>query len=161
MFVLKSVSSGLISWKTPSFLARRARIISVAFGERVLQRRRTSVQKWSPTHVSFGRTGAATQAVVVLPSQASLFLAEVLLALSISVGLLWIDARIALVAFAYFALVGIQLQRVLAKRDASIGRRKSRTDSEGTRAILEALTHQRELLVTTRVPYAVERIGKV
>lgn len=159
--LLKSGVSSYLVRRSLTFLANRQAILSGRLTEELLSRPLTFLHERSSQDVSYALMGSAGAATVGVLGHFIILMSEATLLILLGAVLLLFDPLVTLGAIGFFAALAYFLHR-------AIGGWAHRASAEGTEtqilslnAIQEALAAYREIVVTNRRGYYIERIQKL
>jgi len=160
-FVLlaKSVIFVLLSRRVFRFLGKRQGQVSSRLVEQLLSLPLAFVEKRSSQETIFAVFNAVTAAITATLGSLAVLLSELALLVLMSIAILLIDPIMALVAVAFFSLVGFGLQKTLSSWSARTGRTLAATAVQGAVHLQEAILSYRESTVLGRRGLFVRSIG--
>jgi ABC-type bacteriocin/lantibiotic exporter with double-glycine peptidase domain len=158
VLVIKSVSSIFITRRILRFLANRQTLVSRRLVSSLLSRPLLELQVRSSQETSYALTTGVTAATVTLLGQTITALSEFSVLLLMGVVLFYVDPAVCLIAATYFGALAFLLQHYLGKWSNEIGNLGAKTDIESLNAVQEALATYREIYVTDRRQFYVDRI---
>jgi len=158
LLLTKSLISPLLLARVFKFLARRQVLVAGRLTGELLSRPLTFVQSRSSQATAGALVQGIGYAVVMVLGQTVVAASEASLLAILSLVLLIVNPPVAICAIAFFALVGVGLQRLLGNRAARFGRMHLDSEIHSIRAVQEALGTYRELTVSDRRAFYVARI---
>ncbi len=161
VLLTKSVLSSYLTRRVLVFLANRQALVAARLARELLSRPLSFVQKRSSQETAYAiisGTGAATSLVL---GQVVIAVTELSLLLLLGLVLLFLSPGVALGAIAFFALVGIGLQRAMGTWASRVGGLSAEADIASLNAIQEALGSYREITVSDRRQFYVDRIQQL
>jgi len=161
VLLAKSVASTILIRRILRFLANRQALVSARLSAELLSQPLTDIQRRSTQETAYALMGGVGQATVGLLGQAVIAVTELSLLVVLGVALLFIDPLVTLGSIAFFALVGVILQRLLGSWASRLGREGALLDITSLNAIQEALAAYREITVSNRRSLYVERIQDI
>lgn len=157
----KSVISPLLMARVLRFLAGREVAVSTNLTSELLSRPLTFVQQRSSQDTAAAVVQAATGATTVILGQTAIAVSELALLTAFAVALLGIKPWLAVMVIAYFGIIGFALQSVLGHRGAKFEAERLRGDVASLRAVQEAIGTYREVTVSNRRLFFVDRVKLV
>jgi ABC-type multidrug transport system fused ATPase/permease subunit len=158
VLLTKSVVSTFLIRRILRFLANRQALVSARLTAELLSRPLPEIQRRSTQETAYALMGGVGQATVSLLGQAVVAVTEVSLLVILGVALLFLDPLMTVGAIAFFALVGVVLQRLLGSWASRLGREGASYEIASLNAVQEAVAAYREVTVTNRRSLYVERI---
>jgi len=158
VLLAKSVLSSYLTRRVLLFLAHRQALVAARLARALLGQPHTFVQKRSSQETSFALIqGSAAATSRILGSLATIA-TEASLLLVLGFAVLVVSPAIALGAITFFLLIALALQRVMGHWASRVGETKRIADVGSLNAIQEALSSYREIAVSGRRSFYVERI---
>ena len=157
LFITKSVLSFLVMRRAYRFLANRQAVISGKLASLLFSRSILQTQKRSSQETSYALVQGATAATLGVLGSAVAATSEIVLVAVLFVAVLTFDPLVAIFAVGFFVAVSIALHRLLTNWVARIGRGFSESDIASVTAVQESLRTYREITVTHRRGFFVER----
>lgn len=154
----KSGISAYLSWRTLRFLANRQAIVSGAMTQLLLAQPLLFVQRRTGTETSYALTTGVTAATMGLLSQSLVIVSESALLIVLSVAILALDPLTALLSIGFFSVVGLLLYWGTAGRVHRQSSASATADIDSYTAVQESIGAYREIFVTNRRNYYVDRI---
>lgn len=154
----KSIVSPILMARVYRFLTRREADVSARLTRQLLARPLTFVQRRSSQKTGVALTVGVSAAVTTVLGQMVVGVAEAALLGALAIVLLVANPALAVGAIAYFAVIGIVLQRVLGRRAAYFGAEQTNSNVVSLRAVQEALETYRELTVADRRSFYADRV---
>jgi ABC-type multidrug transport system fused ATPase/permease subunit len=161
VLLVKSVVSSYLTRRVFIFLANRQALVSARLARELLTRPLTFIQTRSSQEVAFaliGGAGAATMSILGLLVIAA---TEIALLLVLGSALLILSPWVALGSVAFFALVAMTLQKAMGGWASRVGSAGATADIGSLNAIQEALAAYREVTVSNRRSFYVDRIQQL
>jgi len=158
VLLAKSVVSPLLMARVFAFLARREAVVSARLTSELLSRPLTFVQRRSTQESSAALVRGANAATVIVLGQMVAGTSELALLATLAISLLLINPPVALGAIAFFSAITWGLQRALGARATRFGSERARFDTTSQRTVQEVLGAYREIVVTDRRAFYVERL---
>lgn len=157
----KSVLSSYLTRRVFIFLANRQALVSARLTKELLSRPLTFIQKRSSQQTAFALIQGAGAATIRILGQMVIAATETALLVVLAVALLVLDPLVTVGAIAFFGLVALILQRAMGGWAARVGRTAAVADIASLNAIQEAVSAYREVSVSNRRVFYVDRIGKL
>ena len=157
LFITKSILSFLVMRRSYRFLASRQAIISGKLAALLFSKSILQTQKRSSQETSYALVQGANAATLGVLGGAVVVSSEAVLVTVLFIAVLGIDPVVAIFAVAFFALVALLLHRVLSGWAAQLGRGLSESEIASIAAVQESLRTYREVSVTYRRGFFVER----
>lgn len=158
ILLTKSIVSSYLTRRVLMFLANRQALVSARLSKRLLSQPLSFIQQRSSQETAFALITGAGAATSQVLGQMVIFMAEAAVLAVLAVGLLIFSPWIALGAIAFFALIGLTLQRAMGGWAARVGTRTAEADIASLNAVQEALGAYREVSVSNRRALYVDRI---
>jgi ABC-type multidrug transport system fused ATPase/permease subunit len=158
LLLIKSVLSPILMARVLRFLARREAMVSARLTADLLSRPITFIQRRSTQKTALALNTGTNSAIAVVLGQTAAATAEMALLAALATALLVVNPPVALGAIAFFALVGVGLHRTLGHRSAQFAARRRRADLASLVTVQEALGNYRQIIVTNRRHFYVERM---
>lgn len=156
--LVKSLVSPLLARRVFIFLARRQALVAARLAKALLARPLTFVQKRSSQETAAALLQGSTAATVIILGQAVVGTSEIALLSVLAAALMFVDLGVALGALAFFALLGVGLQKALGARVTQVGAEGLRADIASLSTIQEALGTYREITVADRRSLYIDRL---
>ena len=162
-FVLlaKSMISTYLSRRVLTFLANRQALVSARLTKALLSRPLGFLQVRSSQETAYALiagTGAATSLIL---GQLAIAATEAALLIILGVALLFVSPWVAVGSIVFFALIALALQRAMGAWAARVGGLAAAADIDSLNAVQEALAAYRELSVSNRRHFYVDRIQEL
>lgn len=161
VLLLKSAISIVLVRRILRFLANRQALVSARLTAELLSRPLPEIQRRSTQETAYALMGGVGQATVGLLGQAVIAITEITLLVVLAVALLFLDPLVTLASVAFFALVGLILQRLLGSWASALGTEGAHYDISSLDAVQEAMAAYREVTVAHRRHLYVDRIQKL
>ena len=158
VLLTKSVVSSYLTRRNFAFLANRQALVSARLAKALLSQPLTFVQSRSSQETAFALINGAAAATMGILGALTIALTEMALLVVLGVALLFISPTVALGSIAFFGLVAIALQRAMGGWAGRAGQATSLAEIQSLNAVQEALSSYREVVVSNRRPFYVERI---
>ncbi len=158
LLLTKSLLSPFLLSRVFRFLARREAMVSARLTRALLAQPLTFVQQRSTQQTSSALIGGANAATIQILGQTVVAAAEIALLALLAVTLFAVKPLVALGAVAFFAAIGVALQKSLGQRSADFAAQRRHTDVVSLVAIQEALGAYREITVSDRRSLYVDRL---
>lgn len=155
----KSVLSPMLTARVLRFLARRETLVSSRLARELLSRPLTFLQQRSSYETAVALVSGVSSATLVVLGQFVAAMAEIALLTVLTVALLVVNPPVALGSMAYFIVVSVGLQSILGHRAADAGFRRREADTESSVLVQEAVGTYREITVSDRRSFYVDRFG--
>ena len=160
VLLTKSVLSSYLTRRVLIFLANRQALVSARLTKELLSRPLTFIQKRSSQQTAFALIQGASAATIQILGQMVIAATEIALLVVLAVALLILDPLVTIGAIAFFGLVAFILQKAMGGWAARIGTTAALADIASLNAIQEAVSAYREVSVSNRRDFYVNRIGK-
>ena len=160
VLLFKSVASSLITRRVFIFLANRQALVCGRLVNELLRRPLTFVQKRSTQETAYALIQGTATATLGMLGQAMVLVTETSLLIVVGVALLIIDPLITLGAILFFGAIALLLQRAMGGWASRMGNAAGRADVKSLDAIQEALRAYREITVSSRQDFYVDRIAE-
>ena len=157
----KSVISSYLTRRVFIFLANRQALVSARLTKELLSRPLTFLQKRSSQETSFALIHGAGAATVSILGQMMIAATETALLAVLAVALLFLDPFVTLGAIVFFSCIAVTLQRAMGGWATRIGSAAALADIRSLNTIQEALGAYREISVSDRRAFYVERIERL
>ena len=157
--VTKSIISMIITRRMLHFLGRRGSAISQRIVTNVLTKPITFLQSKSQQEILYSMTQGVYRLMVGVLGSTLTALVDVVLLVTMSVGLFIYDPMIALSSFLLFGSVGLLLYAQMNVKAGRLGENLYRLNVQSNQEIIEVLNTYREAVVKNRRPYYVKRIS--
>lgn len=157
LLLAKDVAGPLLMARVFKFLARRQAALSARLSRELLSRPLTFVQRRSSQETAAALLTGASAVTAVL-GQSLVAVSEMALLLLLAGALLLINPLVAAGAIVFFAALGLALQNILGGRASRSGKQGVRADIGSRRAVHEAIGCYREITVSDRGSFYVNRI---
>ena len=156
--VIKSVLSAYINRRTIFFLASRSADLSSRIIERLAFSNLEQIRKRSRVENIFAiTTGVRSVTVGVIGTLVNLF-ADLLLILIMFIGLMFIDASIALLTVTLFGLIAWILYKLVNRRVNNLAKDEANFQIENDKLLFELLGSFREIFVSGTRRYYVDKV---
>jgi ABC-type multidrug transport system fused ATPase/permease subunit len=157
VLIAKSVVNVLLTRRILRFLAIRQALVSGCLAAGLLSKPLLQVQRRSSQETAYALTTGVNYATLIVLAQGVVALTEVSLLLVLAIGLLAISPVVTAFTVAFFVLIAVALQRILSTWAGQLGVRSSIVEVSSYSAIQEALRTYREIVVSHRRSFYVER----
>lgn len=161
VLLTKSIVSAFLTRRVLVFLANRQALVSARLTKALLQRPLTFLQQRSSQETAFALIQGAGYATIQILGQTVIAISEVTLLVVLAVALLLIDPLITLAAIGFFAVVAFGLQKAMGGWASRVGAEWAKADIASLNSVQEALTAYREVSVSNRRAYYVDRIQRL
>ncbi len=161
VLLVKSVFSTYLTRRVFIFLANRQALVSARLARELLTRPLVFIQERSSQEVAFALIGGAGAATMNILGQLVIAATEVAVLVVLGSALLIISPWVALGSVAFFALVAMTLQKAMGGWASRVGSAGATADINSLNAIQEALASYREVTVSNRRAFYVERIQQL
>jgi ATP-binding cassette subfamily C protein len=155
----KTLLSALITRRTYDFLSRNSAELTTTLMREISQQTRDKRNVRNSQELLFALNDGVRIIVVSMLGAATLLLADLSLIVTLCFGLAVLDLKIALISISYFFVVGIMIYVLLQKRILHLGRKMTGEQIQTNQEILELLTASREISVSGKTDYYINRIG--
>ena len=157
LFITKSILSFVVMRRAYRFLANRQAVISGRLASLLFSRSILLTQKRSSQETSYALVQGATAATLGVLGSAVAVVSELILVVVLFIAVVIIDPVVAVFAVGFFLVVSIALHRLLTNWVARIGRGFAESDIASVTAVQESLRTYREITVTHRRGFFVEK----
>ena len=157
LLILKSVLSFLVVRRSFRFLANRQAMISSRLAEFLLSRPLLYVQRRSSQETTYALTGGVNAATIGVLGGAVVIVAELAMLVVMAAGLLYVDALLAAFTALFFIVVGLTLNKALGGWASRLGSELTYAEIVSATAIYEAIRSYREVTVSGRRGFFVQR----
>jgi len=157
LFIVKSILSFLAMRRAYRFLAMRQAVISGKLAALLFSRSILQTQNRSSQEISFALVQGANAATIGVLGSAVAVASELILVSVLLVAVVLIDPLVAVFAVGFFLVVSLVLHRVMTNWVARLGRGFSEADIASVTTVQESLRTYREISVTHRRGFVVER----
>ena len=161
LLVAKSVLSFVLSRRAFIFLGNRQAVVSQELAAALLSQPLLFVQRRPSQETAYALTQGVNAATLGILGNATIVSAEFFLIVLLTAGLALVDLMVTAFTVVFFVLVGLILHRVLSGWAGSLGRRMSTTEVASYASVQEVLRTYREVSVTGRREFYVERLGRL
>jgi ATP-binding cassette subfamily C protein len=155
----KTLFSALITRRTYDFLSRNSAELTTTLMREISQQTRDKRNLRNSQELLYALNDGVRIIIVSMLGAATLLLADLSLIITLCFGLALLDLQIALISISYFFLVGIMIYVLLQKRILRLGRRMTTEQIQTNQEILELLTASREISVSGKADFYINRIG--
>ena len=155
----KTLLSALITRRTYDFLSRNSAELTTTLMREISQQTRDKRNMRNSQELLFALNDGVRIIVVSMLGAATLLLADLSLIVTLCFGLAVLDLQIALISISYFFVVGLMIYVLLQKRILRLGRKMTGEQIQTNQEILELLTASREISVSGKTDYYINRIG--
>lgn len=161
VLLTKSIVSTYLTRRVFIFLANRQALVSARLSRELLTRPLTFIQMRSSQELAFALIGGAGAATMNILGQLVIAATEIALLVVLGGALLVLSPWIALGSVAFFAVVAMTLQKAMGGWASRVGSAGAAADISSLNAIQEALAAYREVTVSNRRSFYVERIQQL
>lgn len=161
VLLTKSILSSYLTRRVLVFLANRQALVSARLCRELLSRPLSFVQQRSSQQTAFALVTGAAAATVQILGQMVIIVTEAALLVVLGLALLFLSPWVALGAIAFFAVVAYVLQRAMGGWAARTGTVLARADIASLDAIQEAMAAYREVTVSNRRLFYVDRVQQL
>jgi ABC-type multidrug transport system fused ATPase/permease subunit len=157
LLIAKSIVNVFLTRRILRFLANRQAVVSGAMAEGLLSRPLLQVQRRSSQETAYALTSGVQAATLIILGQGVVTVTELTLLGVMALGLLAISPMVTAFTVVFFVLVAVVLQKLLSGWAGRMGRLSSTVDIESYQAVQESLSTYREVTVSHRRAFYVER----
>jgi ABC-type multidrug transport system fused ATPase/permease subunit len=157
LLVSKSTVSMLLTRRVLRFLANRQAMVSGRLVAGLLSRPLVQVQRRSSQETAYALMNGVSAATLLILGQGVVAVTELALLLILAVGLMFVSPLVTLFSIAFFVVVAILLQQLLAGWAVRLGKKSSHAEVDSYQAIQEALRTYREVVVSNRRGFYIVR----
>lgn len=150
VLLVKSAVSSLLTRRVFIFLANRQALVSARLAGALMSRPLVFLQQRSSQETAYALIQGAGAATLNILGQLVIVATEVALLAVLGLALLIIDPWVTLGAIAFFALIGLVLQRIMGGWATRLGRTGAEADIASLNTIQDALASYREITVLDR-----------
>ena len=161
VLLTKSIVSSYLNRRVFNFLAHRQALVTARLAAALLSKPLTFIQRRSSQETSFALINGAGAATLTILGQLVVAATEVALLVVLGVAVLLISPLVAVASIAFFGVVAIVLHRTMAGWASRVGEEAARADILSMNAVQEALGAYREVTVSDRRPFYVQRIQEL
>jgi len=161
LLVTRTVLSIYFTKKVLYFLSAKSAELSSALLLRVLSQSLTDLQKRSSQEILHAVSSGINTVLIGVIGSLSSIIADGSIFLVLILGLVVVDAKVAIATFTVFLFVGIFLDRYLSGTVRMLGMENTKLSIETSGKILEVLTSYRESFVRNRRYYYADEIKKL
>lgn len=158
ILLTKSLLSSYLTRRAFMFLANRQALVSARLTKALLSRPLTFVQRRSSQETAYALISGSGAATSQILGQMVIAATEVALLVALSIALLVVSPWLALGAIAFFAAIGLGLQRAMGGWASRVGTVAATADIASLSAVQEALSAYREVMISDRRSMYVDRI---
>ena len=158
VLLTKSILSSYLTRRVFGFLANRQALVSARLAKELLSRPLIFIQRRSSQETSYALITGVGSATSQILGHMVIAATEVALLAVLAIALLILSPWIALGSIAFFALIGIGLQRAMGGWASRVGTVAAEADIASLNAVQEAMSAYREITVTDRRALYVDRI---
>lgn len=159
--VLKSILGLLVTRRVFRFLAIRQALIASGIANQLMSRPLLEVQRRTSQETSIALTTGATALTLGTLGPASVMVAELALLTVLFAGLLVVDPFVAIFSLVFFGILVALLQFLLGSWAARLGKDLTDTQVGSIEVLQQAMTAYREISVTRRRFFFVERFQQL
>jgi ABC-type multidrug transport system fused ATPase/permease subunit len=161
LFITKSILSFLMMRRSYRFLANRQAIVSGKLVSLLLARSILHVQKRSSQETAYALTVGANAATIGVLGSGIAVATEIAVIVVVLVAMVTVDVFVAIFSVALFAFIAVALHRLLATWASKLGQASSNAEIASTVVIQESLRTYREVTVTGRRGFYVDRFQQL
>jgi ABC-type multidrug transport system fused ATPase/permease subunit len=161
VLISKSALNIFLTRRVLRFLANRQAVVSGNLAARLLSQPLLVVQKRSSQETAYALTAGVNFATLIILGQGVVAVTEASLLVVLTVGLLAISPSVTIFAVAFFALVALLLHALLSGWAGRMGQRAVSAEVASFESIQEALRTYREVVVSNRRSFYVERFQRL
>ncbi len=157
LLISKSFLGFLLIRRSLKFLANRQAIISSRLAEQLLSRPLLEVQRLSSQERAYALTAGVNSVTIGILGNAVVVASECAVLVALAGGLFLLDPLVAIFTIAFFAVVGLTLNRVLGNWAHRLGIRFSAAEMASYVSVQDAIRTYREVTVSGRRSNIVSR----
>jgi ABC-type multidrug transport system fused ATPase/permease subunit len=161
ILITRTVISIILSRKVLFFLSRRGAIISSDLMKRMMSQPLVTIQKNTLHENLYAVTTGVSNITVGILGTSVMLIADVSLLIIMTVGLLIVDASMAISTVAFFSLIGFGLHKLMHNRASKLGEFEAKLNIQSNEKIVEVLSSYRESVVRNRRDYYAREIGNM
>lgn len=158
ILILKTALSIYLSRRVAMFLSYKAAKLTSELSARMLNQPFEHIKSLSIQDTLYALTTGVQSIILGIVATTSSLIADVSLLIVISIGLLIIDIQMAISSFVFFGGLGLILYLAINKRARRIGKLSADLNIASSRALFEALTIYRELIISNSRTRYINRI---
>lgn len=159
LLITKDIVNPLLLRRIQRFLARRETLVATRLTAELLSRPLSYLHRRSSQETAVALLEGTNWAVQIVLGQAVVAASETTLLVALVTVILVINPAVAVGVITFFTLVGFALYRVRGHRVARLGAQRRRAAIASLTAVQEAIGTYREIVVTNRRSFYVNRIG--
>ncbi len=156
----KSLISPILLSRILGFLALREVAVATRLSAGLLHQPLGFLQQRSSQETAYALVQGATQATMILLSQAVIAVSEVALLAVLSIALLVVNPGVALAAIGFFAFISVGLQRLLAARMGRLSALRAEGEIGSLDVVQEIFGSYREIVVSDRRDQYLDRLKR-
>jgi ABC-type multidrug transport system fused ATPase/permease subunit len=161
VLLLKSIVSSILTRRVFAFLANRQALVTGRIVEGLFNSPLSFVQSRSTQETVFALVGGAAAATMTILGLSVIVATEFALLIVLGIALILVSPWVALGSIAFFAGVALLLQKAMGDWAGRVGSVVAQADIRSMEGIQEALNAYREISVSGRRGYYVERIQQL
>ena len=160
VLVARTVFSVIFTRRILFFLSARGARISTELISKLLSKDLLEIQKVSAQETVYSLTAGVNAIVIGILATTVTVISDATLLIVITLGLIFVDIKIAISSFLLFGIIGFVLYRIMSVRARKLGVRNAELSINSNQKILEVLDSYRESVVKNRRYYYAREIGK-
>lgn len=161
LLLLTTAMTYFITRATFRFMANRQAALSVEIMGRIMRRTWVFAREQSSQEVSWVVIHGTRSVALGILAQSVVLASEVVLLVTLGIGLAVLEPAVTLATFLFFLLVAFVLHRLLSRWAHQIGVRNKQTDVDSLETIQEGLRSFREISISGRVPFFMREFGVI
>jgi ABC-type multidrug transport system fused ATPase/permease subunit len=161
LFVVRTVCSIILSKKVLFFLSRKGALISSDLSRKLMYQKFEVIQSKTLYENLYSLTSGVTAITLGVLGTFTSLLADVILLLIMSFGLLVVDPVMAIVTIGFYLSVGFVLYKLMYLKTRVLGEEEAELSIQSNEKVIEALNLFRESVVRDRRNFYAREIGSI
>ena len=161
LFVVRTICSIILTKRVLFFLSRKGALISGILSRKLLHQKYEDIQSRTLYENLYSLTTGVSAVTLGVLGTATSVLADLILLLIMSLGLLVVNPIMALITIGFYIIVGYVLYKLMSVKTRNLGEQEADLSIESNEKVVEALSLFRESVVKNRRHFYASEIGAI
>lgn len=159
--IARTVLSVFFTRKSLFFLSRKSANLSLELTQKLMNFDLVQIQRFSSQHLLYSVTAGVSNLSINIIGSLMTVLADSSLLIILTVGLLIVDAKVAIGTILLFGFTGLALYKLMHKKAFALGAEEASLNVQSNENVMEILWSFRETYIKNRTGYYAKEIGEV
>ena len=161
ILIFRTVVSIILIRRILFFLSRRGAALSSDLMKKLMSQSLLTIQQKTLQENLFSITGGVSNITLGILGTSVVLVADISLLIIMTVGLLAVDATMAMSTVVFFAFIGFGLNRFMSKKATQLGKQETELNVLSNEKITEVFMSYRETVVRNRGDFYAREIGSI